>query len=96
MQNLTFNTFTKTERRGKGPYLIGPERRCGISDMELAAAILSDALSYLSENQLAGRYLSLEANREAIRLLCQAAQEIYHSERRAPARRSIAAWLFKI
>ena len=96
LQSSTLNTCPRAELRGEGQYLIGPERRCGISDMELAAIMLSHAISYLVENQRAHRHPSLQASREAIQFLCQGAKEIHRSERRAPARHSIEAWLSKI
>lgn len=63
--------------------------------MEFAAAILSRAVAYLIDEQLAGRGFPLKANREAIQILCQAGEAIAHTERREPERRLIAAWLRK-
>ena len=77
------------------PYLLGPERRCGVSDLELAAAMLAHAVSYLIGEQLVGRRFPPQANREAVQILCQAAEAVESIERREPARRLIAAWIRK-
>ena len=95
MQSLVPGAPSSTTYPRRQPYLLGPERRCGISDMELAAAMLSHAVAYLIEEQRAGRRLPLQANREAIRLLCQAGDAVACGERREPARQLIAAWLSK-
>jgi len=71
----------------------GPERRRGSSDLERASETLAHAVQYLLLQQIEGRRKTIRANREAVAILCAAAQELAHEERRKPARRSIAAWL---
>jgi len=63
--------------------------------MELAAAMLSHAVAYLLNEQLAGGRSPVQANREAIQILCQAGDMITRTERREPERRLVAAWLRK-
>jgi len=80
-----------TRRRPLLPF--GRERRRGASDLERASEMLSHAVQYLLSEQIKGRRRTVKANREAVALLCAAAQELAQEERRKPARRSIAAWL---
>ena len=84
MQNSTPDASSSANSRGWRPHLLGPERRCGISNTQSAAAILSHAVAYLIDEQLAGRRFPLKANREAIQILCQAGEAIAHTERREP------------
>lgn len=97
--NKMYNSIPEASRsaknRGFGPYLLGPERRCGISDIELAAAMLSHAVAYLINEQLAGRRSPIQANRDAIQILCQAGEALALTERREPGRRFIAEWISK-
>ena len=71
-------------------------RQAKISELEVAATILRRATCYLIEEQMAERCTSVYANRDAIRLLCYAGRQIASNERRAPAQRSIRAWLQNI
>ena len=95
MQSSTPSASSSTDSRGWRPHLLGPERRCGISDTVLAATMLSHAIDYLLNEQLAGRRSHIQANREAIQILCQAGDAITRTERREPERRLVAAWLRK-
>lgn len=96
MQSSIPSASSSTDSRGWRPYLLGPERRCGISDAVLAATMLSHAVAYLLNEQLAGGRSPVQANREAIQILCQAGDAIARTERREPERRLVAAWLRKV
>lgn len=69
------------------------ERRRRRSDLESASKLLSHAVEYLIAEQLMGRRSPVQANREAVAILCEAGRMIAQQERRKPARSSIAAWL---
>jgi hypothetical protein len=75
------------------PLLFITERRRLTSDLEIASGVLSRAVEYLVSEQLNGRRNPVQANREAIAILCEAGRKLSQEERRKPARRSIAAWL---
>lgn len=69
------------------------DQRGGASDLEVASQMLSHAVHYLISEQLAGRRVSAQANREAIAILCSAGRQLGEVERREPARNAIATWL---
>lgn len=95
MQSLSLSLSSSSAPKGRKLHLLGPERRCGISDQELASQMLSHAVSYLVEDQLAGRCLLTQANREAIHILCRAGTALASDERRESERPFIAAWIGK-
>jgi hypothetical protein len=74
-------------------YLVIKNNRQSQSDLERAAEILAHAVQYLVDEQLLGRRDPVQANRQAVAILCQAGRELEQNERRAPARRSVATWL---
>ena len=70
-----------------------PERRSLNSELELAADTLGNAVHYLVTEQRIDRRVSMQANRDAIGILCEAAREIAQQERRSAARKSVASLL---
>lgn len=72
-----------------------PDRRHGLSDLELAFSTLSRAVEYLLTEQLAGRRPDLRSNREAVAILCDLSRPLLSAEKRIDHRGKVAAWLRK-
>jgi hypothetical protein len=69
------------------------DRRRGTSDPELASMTLMHAVRYLVAEQRAGNCTSVRANRQAVNILCDSANEIVEVERREPTRNKLRSWL---
>ena len=80
---------------GGGRYLnpSSRDRRRGVSELSLAALTADHAVDYLVTEQLAGRCLSVQANRDAITLLADAFVQLATTERRDPDRKSLLSRL---
>lgn len=70
------------------------ERRQGFSKPERALRTLHHAVAHLIDERDSNHQLSVEANREAIALLCQAAQEVTRKDRRDATRRYAISWIW--
>ena len=69
------------------------DRRRGISELSSAALTVAHAVDYLVTEQLAGRRLPVQANREAVDLLADAFVQLANTERREPERQSLLSRL---
>ncbi len=70
------------------------ERRGGISESELALRTLHRAVAHLIDERDGNQQLLVEANRQAIALLCKAAQEVTRKDRRDATRRYAISWIW--
>jgi hypothetical protein len=95
MQTLTDTLCSSTPafNSASTPVWDGPERRQGMSTLELGSIMLSHAIQYLVSEQFAGRRPSVQANREAIAILSRTRLGLGLMERREPARSKIYAQL---
>lgn len=69
------------------------DRRRGKSELNFAAETVAHAINYLVMEQIAGRRVPVQVNREAISLLCRAFEQLAATERRAPERKSLLSRL---
>lgn len=70
------------------------ERRQGMSAPEHALRTLHHAVAHLISERDNNQQLSLGANRQAIALLCKAAQELTRKDRRDTTRRYAISWIW--
>jgi len=69
------------------------DRHTTLSDLESAVEMLEHAVEHLVVEQVQSLRAPVQANRDAIAILCQAVHEMVQVERRSPTRSAVARWL---
>ena len=70
------------------------ERRQGVSEQEQALRKLHHAVAHLINERDSNQQLFVEANQQAIALLCKAAQDLTRKDRRDATRRYAISWIW--
>ncbi len=84
---------TSTSAKADTSIPLPRDRRRGQSELSFAAMTVSHAIDYLVSEQIAGRRVPVQTNREAVFLLCGVFEQLAAAERRAPERKSILSRL---